>query len=73
MKAQVKNQIRPGQSFAFVCAGHALDCAEVSVVAIDGKRITVARSSDIANGLLSPQGSRKRKLKTWTCTQAELA
>jgi hypothetical protein len=42
------------------------------VLAIEGKRFTVARCCAVADGLLAPQGSPKRKLKTWTCTEDEL-
>ena len=61
-----------GHSYVFMRDNHDWHACEVSVLAIKGKRFTVARCCDVAAGLLAPQGSPKRKLKTWTCTEDEL-
>lgn len=61
-----------GHSYVFMRDNHDWHSCEVSVLAIKGKRFTVARCCDVADGLLAPQGSPKRKLKTWTCTKDEL-
>ena len=61
-----------GHSYVFMRENHDWHSCEVSVLSIKGKRFTVARCCDVADGLLAPQGSPKRKLKTWTCTEDEL-
>lgn len=61
-----------GHSYVFMRENHDWHSCEVSVLAIKGKRYTVARCCAVADGLLAPQGSPKRKLKTWTCTEDEL-
>ena len=61
-----------GHSYVFCRDNHDWHGCEVSVISIKGKRFTVARCCDVADGFLAPQGSPKRKLKTWTCTEDEL-
>ena len=61
-----------GQCYVFMRDGHDWDTSEVAVISITGKRYTVARATDVCQGLLAPQGSKKRKLKTWTCSHDEL-
>lgn len=63
---------RVGHSYVFMRGNHDWHCCEVSVLAVNGKRFTVARCCDVAEGLLAPHGSPKRKLRTWTCTEQEL-
>lgn len=61
-----------GHSYVFIRENHRWHGCEVSVLSIKGARFTVARSCAVADGLLAPKGSPKRKLKTWTCTEDEL-
>lgn len=61
-----------GQSYVFMRDNHDWHTCEVSVIAIKGKRFTVARCCNIADAILAPGGSPKRKIKTWTCTEDEL-
>ena len=61
-----------GHCYLFMRGGHNWHGCEVAVISIKGGRYTVARASDVCEGLLAPRGSKKRKLKTWTCTHGEL-
>ena len=62
-----------GQSYVFMREGHNWHSCEVSVLAIKGGKLIVARCSDVCDALLSKMGSAKRKnLERWTCTTAEL-
>lgn len=68
----VRRRAMLGHSYVFMRKTHDWHCCEVSVLAIDGNRITVARCCDVADGLLAPKGSPRRKLQTWICTPGEL-
>lgn len=61
-----------GQCYVFMRENHDWHSCEVAVISITGKRYTVARATDVCEGLLAPQGSKKRKLKTWVCKHEEL-
>ena len=61
-----------GHAYVFMRENHDWHSCEVSVIAVKGNRYTVARCPDICEGLLAPRGSKKRKLKTWTCKKEEL-
>jgi hypothetical protein len=61
-----------GHSYAFVREGNDWNGCEVSVLAIKGKKLIVARCCNVCDALLSPKGSPKRKFKTWSCTSDEL-
>lgn len=61
-----------GHSYVFMRDNHDWHSSEVSVLASRAKRFAVARCCDVADRLLAPQGSPKRKLKTWICTEEEL-
>jgi hypothetical protein len=61
-----------GQCYVFMRENHEWHASEVAVISIEGERFTVARAIDVCEGLLAPRGSKKRKLKTWTCSRAEL-
>ena len=65
-------QIREGRSYVFFRDGHAFHGASVSVVGKKGNRWRVALTDEVAKAILSPRYSKKRKLKTWFCTDAEL-
>lgn len=66
--------IKVGSCYIFCRKGHDFYGCEVAVLSLikEGHRFKVARACDVCEGLLAPQGSKKRKLKTWTCTIAEL-
>lgn len=61
-----------GASFVFFRDGHDWHGCEVSVLSVKGGRHKVARCCDVADALLSPRGSKKRKIKTWSAKREEL-
>jgi hypothetical protein len=69
---QLNYRPRVGTSWAFVRENHDWTGCEVSVISIKGKKLTVARCTNVCDALLAPEGSPKRKIKTWTCTEDEL-
>jgi hypothetical protein len=61
-----------GKCFVFFRDDHEWDGETVAVLSFRGERLTVARASNVCEGILAPKGSKKRKLKTWTCLHEEL-
>lgn len=71
-KADLTYTRQVGHCYVFMRDDHDWHSCEVAVLSIDGDTYKVARASDVCEGLLSKQGSPKRKLQTWTCTHEEL-
>jgi hypothetical protein len=62
-----------GKCYVFFRKGHDWNTCEVAVLRRHrGDTYTVARASDVAEGLLAPRGSKKRKLITWPVKHEEL-
>ncbi|MDF3059390.1 MAG: hypothetical protein K0R17_3605 [Rariglobus sp.] len=71
-RAPSPHSVEIGHAYVFFRDDHKWHGCEVSVISIKGDKITVARSSAVAEGFLAPKGSKKRKLETWACTSPEL-
>ena len=66
------NKSKVGKTYVFMPSRHPWYACEVAVLATKGKKLIVARCLDVCDGLLALKGSRKGKLKTWTCVEEDL-
>jgi hypothetical protein len=65
-------RVTAGRCFVFFRDGHDWHGDTVAVLSVNGQRCKVARATDVCEGLLASRDSKKRKLRTWSCTQEEL-